>query len=85
MEYRTYKKKTYLLNTYFVVTERYLGTYADCFISEVVSVRQPLFTCGMTYYIPIVLDFTVLIDGWSCPVNSTLYEAPQNESEINKL
>jgi len=48
MEYRTYKKKTYLLNTYFVVTERYLGTYADCFISEVVSVRQPLFTCGMT-------------------------------------
>ena len=37
------------------------------------------------HYIPTFPDFTVLIDGWSYPVNITLYEAPQNKSEINKL
>lgn len=42
------KKRTYFSSTYFVVTKRFLGTFADCFISELVFVRLPLFTCGMT-------------------------------------
>jgi len=82
MEYRTFekKKKRIFIEHIFCGnrdswTPLQIVLFQNCLCSHV----------AWHHYIPTVPDFTVLTDGWSCPVNITLYEAPQNESEKNKL
>lgn len=60
-----------------------MGTCADYFISELVSVRRlPLITDGITSLLSNSSEFAILIDGWACHINITLYGAPQIKSEI---
>ena len=85
MEYWTSEKRTYFSSTYFVVTKRFLGTFADCFISELVFVRLPLFTCGMTS-LHSNISRLYSPDWWlvmSCK-HYSLWSTTK-ESEINKL